>query len=59
MSDVQQVVSNVKPYCTYRNFANYWALLADKDNDDGYNKAASAQQATINNINNAEVQHNL
>jgi hypothetical protein len=59
MSDVQQVVSKVKPNCTYTNTANYWALLADKDNDDGYDKAAPAQQATINNISNAEVQRDL
>ncbi len=59
MSDVQQVVSKVKPNCTYTNTANYWAPLADEDNDDGYNEAAPAQQATINNISNAEVQHDL
>ncbi len=39
--------------------ANYWAPLADKDNDDGYNETAPVQQATINNISNAEVQRNL
>jgi hypothetical protein len=59
MSDVQQVVSKVKPNCTYMKTANYWALLADEDNDDGYDKAAPAQQATINNISDAEVQCNL
>ncbi len=41
------------------NTSNYWALQADEDNDDGYDKAAPAQQATINNISNAEVQRNL
>jgi hypothetical protein len=59
MSDVQQVVSKVKPNCTYTNTANYWAPLADKDNDDGYNEAAPAQKATINNISNVEVQRDL
>jgi hypothetical protein len=52
-------VSKVKSNCTYTNTANYWDPLADKDNDDGYDKAVPAQQATINNISNAEVQRNL
>jgi hypothetical protein len=58
MSDVQEVVSKVKPNCIYTNTANYWAPLADEDNDNGHDKAAPAQQATINNISDAEVQRN-
>jgi hypothetical protein len=38
--------------------ANYWAPLADEDNDNVCNKAAPAQQATVNNISDAEVQCN-
>jgi hypothetical protein len=59
MSDMQHVVSKVKPNCTYTNTANYWALLADKDNDDGYDEAVPAQQATINNISDTDVQRDL
>jgi hypothetical protein len=44
MSDVQQVVSKVKPNCTYTNTANHWAPLADKDNDDGCNEAMPVQK---------------
>jgi hypothetical protein len=54
MSELQQIVSKVKPNSTHINTANYWAPLADEDNDNVCNEAASAQQATINNISNAE-----
>jgi hypothetical protein len=54
MSELQQIVSKVKPNGTHINTANYWAPLADEDNDNVCNKAAPAQQATINNVSNAE-----
>jgi hypothetical protein len=59
MPDVQQVVSKVKQNCTYTKAAIYWALLVDEYNDYGYDEAAPVQQATINNISNAEVPYNL
>jgi hypothetical protein len=54
MSELQQIVSKVKPNGTHINTANYWAPLADEDNGNVCNKAAPAQQATINNVCNAE-----
>ena len=54
MSELQQIVSKVKPNGTHINTANYWDPIADEDNDNVCNKAAPAQQATINNISNAE-----
>jgi hypothetical protein len=54
MSELQQIVSKVKPNGTHINTENYWAPLADEDNDNVCNKAAPAQQATINNVSNAE-----
>jgi hypothetical protein len=33
MSELQQIVSKVKPNNTNINTANYWAPLADEDND--------------------------
>jgi hypothetical protein len=54
MSVLQQIVSKVKPNGTHINTANYWALLTDEDNDNVCNKAVPAQQATINNVSNAE-----
>jgi hypothetical protein len=54
MSELQQIVSKVKPNSTHINTANYWAPLADENNDNVCNKAAPAQQATINNVSNAE-----
>ncbi len=52
MSELQQIVSKVKTNGTHINTANYWAPLADEDNV--CDEAAPAQQATINNISNAE-----
>jgi hypothetical protein len=54
MPELQQIVSKVKPNGTHINTANYWAPLADEDNDNVCNKAVQAQQATINNISNAD-----
>jgi hypothetical protein len=54
MSELQQIVSKIKPSGTHINTANYWAPLADENNDNVCNKAAPAQQATINNVSNAE-----
>ncbi len=54
MSKLQQIVSKVKPNGTHINTANYWAPLADEDNDNVCNEAVPAQQATINNISDAE-----
>jgi hypothetical protein len=54
MSELQQIVSKVKPNGTHINTANYWAPFADEDNDNVCNRAAPAQQATINNVSNAE-----
>jgi hypothetical protein len=54
MSELQQIVSKVKPNVTHINTANYWAPLADEDNDNVCNEAVPAQQATINNISNVE-----
>jgi hypothetical protein len=54
MSELQQIVSKLKPNSTHINTANYWAPLADEDNDNVCNKAAPAQQATIKNVSNAE-----
>ena len=54
MSELQQIVSKVKPNGTHINSASYWAPLADEDNDNVCNEAAPAQQATINNVSNAE-----
>jgi hypothetical protein len=51
MSELQQVVIKVKPNGTHTNTANYWALLANEDNDNVGNKAIPAQQPTINNVN--------
>ncbi len=58
MSELQQVVINVTN-STYTKTANYWAPLADEDDDDGDNNSVPIQQATINNISNAKVQCNL
>ncbi len=54
MSELQQIVSKVKPNGTHINSASYWAPLADEDNDNVCNKAAPAQQATINKVGDAE-----
>jgi hypothetical protein len=54
MSELHQIVSKVKPNGTHINSAKYWAPLADEDNDNVCNKAAPTQQATINNVSNAE-----
>ena len=55
MSELRQIVSKVKPHCTYSNATNYWAPLQiddDEDEDD-------PQQPTVNNISDAEVQRDL
>ncbi len=54
MSELQQIVSKVKPNGTHINTAYYWAPLAEEDNDNVCDKAAPAQQATINNVSDAE-----
>jgi hypothetical protein len=54
MSELEQIVSKVKPNGTHINTANYWAPLADEDNDNMCDEAVPAQQATINNISDAE-----
>jgi hypothetical protein len=54
MPELQQIVSKVILNGTHINTANYWAPLADEDNDNVCDKAAPAQQATINNVSNAE-----
>jgi hypothetical protein len=54
MSELQQIVSKVKSNGTHINTANYWAPLADEDNDNVCDEAAPAQQATSNNISDAE-----
>ena len=51
ISELQQVVSNIKTNRTYTNTANYWPPLIDEDDDDGDN-----EEETINNINDAAVQ---
>jgi hypothetical protein len=54
MSELQQIVSKVKPNGTHTNTTNYWAPLADEDNDNEWDEAVPTQQATINNVSNAE-----
>jgi hypothetical protein len=54
MSELQQIVSKVKPNGTHIKTANYWAPLTDEDNDNVCDEAVPAQQVTINNVSNAE-----
>jgi hypothetical protein len=62
MSELQQVVSKVIPNCTYTTTAHYWAPLADEDDDDDDVDAQSGKEVPpqkVNNISNAQVQHDL
>ena len=62
MTELQhEVVSKVKSHCTYTDAANYWAPLADRDEDDDnkHSNAESSPHVTINNLSNAKVQRNL
>ena len=54
MSELRQIVSKVKQHCTYSNATNYWAPLQSEDEEDDDN-----QQLVVNNISDAEVQHDL
>jgi len=59
MSEVQHnVVSKVKSTCTYTDTANYWAPLTDEDEDDNID-ADIQPQVAINNLSDAQVQHDL
>ena len=59
---MQQVVSKVTPTCTYTTTANYWAPLADKDDDDNdvdVRNGKDIPSQKINNISDAQVQRDL
>ena len=59
MSELQRIVSKVNQNCTYLNNANYWAPLADENDDDEIDGEASIEQSTINNMSDAQVQSDL
>lgn len=60
MSELQKVVSKVMLNYTYTTNANYWAPHADKyDSDDKTHSGIEVSSQEVNNISNAEVQHDL
>jgi hypothetical protein len=59
MSELQQIVSKINQNCTYLSNANYWAPLADENDNDEIDGEGSLQQNTINNTSDAQVQSDL
>ena len=52
-------MSKVNQNCTYLSNANYWAPLADENDDNEIDGEAPVQQDTINNTSDAQAQSNL